>query len=44
MGVPDETQLYALTERATAESTTRFSASEADVLDECELRNDCALR
>jgi hypothetical protein len=34
----------ALTERATARSTTRFLASEADVLEERELQSICALR
>jgi hypothetical protein len=33
----------ALTERATAQSTTRFSAPETDVLEERELQNRCAL-
>jgi hypothetical protein len=33
-----------MTERATAWSTVRFSASEADVLEERELQNGCTLR
>ena len=38
-GVSEESRWTAPTERATAWSTTRFSASEADVLEEQELQD-----
>jgi hypothetical protein len=43
-GVSEESHWTALTERATVWPTTRFSASEANVLGERKLQNRCASR
>jgi hypothetical protein len=44
MGLTEASRTTALKERATVWSTTRFSASAANVLEEHELRNRFALR